>query len=88
MEGATLCMRLQWRTRGHGSGSRVICGRGGCARLRPGGRGGGRAGGGWGIAGGGIARWQNRAAVDAYTKDIRTSRDYRIYIVIRYIYTK
>jgi hypothetical protein len=26
--------------------------------------------------------------VDAYTKDIRTSRDYRIYIVIRYIYTK
>jgi hypothetical protein len=50
--------------------------------------GGGAAGAGWGIAGGGIARWQNRAAVDAYTKDIRTSRDYRIYIVIRYIYTK
>jgi hypothetical protein len=35
----------------------------------------GAAGAGRGLAGRGIARWQNRAAVDAYTKDIRSSRD-------------
>jgi hypothetical protein len=35
----------------------------------------GAAGAGRGIAGGGIARWQNCAAVDAYTKYIRSSRD-------------
>jgi hypothetical protein len=50
-----------------------ICGHGGCARLRPRGRRWGlRA---WGLGARRSARWQNKATVDAYTKDIRSSRD-------------
>lgn len=65
--------RHRWKGRRHVCGC-VICGRDSCARLRPRGRRRGlRAE--ESRAEEGIARWQNRASVHAYTKNIRNSRD-------------
>jgi hypothetical protein len=76
--------------RGGGGGGRRallrLAARSACVRRKEAGAratcaGRGIAGGGIGMAaraagaGRGIARWQNRASVDAYTKDIRSSRD-------------